>query len=119
VHDITRGVAKADSPCLQSHQLVASVVTYIVDKNAPGAILIFMPGVQEIKQCIDALRNSTFRGSAEIFPLHANLSSGEQKAVFKSTTMRKIVVATNVAEVGVAHYHTRLTPGLITNPRHP
>lgn len=83
--------------------LVAAVVKYIVKTadTPTGAILIFMPGVMEIRQCINELQ-STFLGSVEIMPLHANLSSSEQKQVFLSTgTRRKIVVATNVAETSV------------------
>ncbi|KXS10462.1 P-loop containing nucleoside triphosphate hydrolase protein [Gonapodya prolifera JEL478] len=72
-----------------------------------GAVLIFMPGVAEIKRCIDAIR-STFNGAGmssrfEILPLHANLSSQEQMSVFKPMKrgVRRIVVSTNVAETSV------------------
>ena len=64
-----------------------------------GGILIFLPGVQEIRQCIDSLQSSPSASQANIFPLHANLSSDEQRAVFAPTVKWKIVVATNVAEV--------------------
>jgi hypothetical protein len=60
-----------------------------------------MPGVQEIQSTIHYLRAANdIYTTTEIMPLHANLTTGEQKMVFKSTTQRKIVVATNVAEVG-------------------
>lgn len=66
-----------------------------------GAILIFMPGVMEIRQCVSELQNTSL-GSVEIMALHANLSSAEQRKVFLSTApRRKIVVATNVAETSV------------------
>lgn len=55
-----------------------------------------MPGVQEIRQCIDGLKRIS---GAKVFPLHANLSNDEQRAVFAPTPNWKIVVATNVAEV--------------------
>jgi hypothetical protein len=60
---------------------------------------VFLPGVQEIRQCIDSLQGSPSASQARIFPLHANLSSEEQRAVFAPTSKWKIVVATNVAEV--------------------
>jgi len=85
------------------YSLVAAVVAHIV-RVAPsqdGAILIFMPGVMEIRQCIAELQ-ATAIGSVEILPLHANLSSAEQRRVFLSTKpRRKVVVATNVAETSV------------------
>lgn len=63
-----------------------------------GGILIFLPGVGEIRQCIEALRGSTAAGQ-DIFPLHANLSNEEQRVAFKHTLKWKIIAATNVAEV--------------------
>ena len=60
---------------------------------------MFLPGVQEIRQCIESLQGSPSASQAKIFPLHTNLSSDEQRAVFPPTSKWKIVVATNVAEV--------------------
>ena len=75
-----------------------TIVVQIVHSSDSGAILIFMPGVKEIRQCIEALQGASIP-KASILPLHANLSSEEQKRVFANTPWRKIVVATNVAEV--------------------
>ncbi|KIM31725.1 hypothetical protein M408DRAFT_317990 [Serendipita vermifera MAFF 305830] len=82
------------------YQLVAAVVKHIVDTSERGAILIFMPGVQEIRQCIEALHAIAI-GKTTVLPLHANLSNDEQKRVFSSTPGRKIVVSTNVAETSI------------------
>jgi ATP-dependent RNA helicase DHX57 len=78
-------------------QLIGAVVKHIVD-TAPkrGGILIFLPGVQEITQCMEAVRSVV--GGADVFPLHANLSSDEQRRVFVSSKNWKIIAATNVAE---------------------
>lgn len=64
-----------------------------------GGILIFLPGVQEIRQCMDALLGESTKDDALLLPLHANLSSAEQMKVFVRTSKWKIIVATNVAEV--------------------
>ncbi|ODN98303.1 ATP-dependent RNA helicase A [Cryptococcus wingfieldii CBS 7118] len=83
--------------------LVAAVVKHIVNTatSPDGAVLIFMPGVMEIRQCITELERASL-GSVAIMPLHANLSSAEQRQVFVATKpRRKIVVATNVAETSV------------------
>ena len=83
------------------YTLVAAVVKHIVSTSKEGAILIFMPGVMEIRQCTSELLSASL-GAVDILPLHANLSSAEQKRVFLSTApKRKIVVATNVAETSV------------------
>lgn len=73
------------------------MVSHIVSRaEKPGGILIFLPGVQEIRQCIESLRNTK---QAKVLPLHANLSNDEQRLVFEPTPSWKIVAATNVAEV--------------------
>lgn len=77
---------------------MAAIVKHITSASDKGAILVFMPGVQEIRQCIETLQNTSI-GNATILPLHANLSSDEQRRVFARTSSRKIVVSTNVAEV--------------------
>lgn len=93
------------------YDLVANTVKYIVDNEtvkieggAEPAILIFMPGAMEIKHCCEALEDILGNKEAyEILPLHANLSPQEQTRVFKKVPhhVRKIVVATNVAETSI------------------
>lgn len=61
-----------------------------------GAILIFLPGVQEIRQCVERLKRIP---KTKVLPLHANLSNDEQRLVFTRVSEWKIVVSTNVAEV--------------------
>jgi ATP-dependent RNA helicase DHX57 len=79
---------------------VAAVVNHIISTaDKRGGILIFLPGVQEIRQCIDVMRSHLTDKQADIFPLHANLSNDEQRLVFAKTSNWKIIAATNVAEV--------------------
>jgi ATP-dependent RNA helicase DHX57 len=40
-------------------------------------------------------------GQADVFPLHANLSSDEQRRVFMKTSKWKAIAATNVAETSI------------------
>lgn len=81
-------------------QLITATINHIISKaEEKGGILVFLPGVQEIRQCIDSLQGSPSASQAKIFPLHANLSNDEQRVVFAPTSKWKIVVATNVAEV--------------------
>ncbi|KAI0673812.1 P-loop containing nucleoside triphosphate hydrolase protein [Trametes maxima] len=81
------------------YDLVAATVNHIVS-TAPkrGGILIFLSGVQEIRQCIEKLRNVP---NSRVLPLHANLSNDEQRLVFAPTSEWKIIVSTNVAETSV------------------
>ncbi|KAG7450382.1 uncharacterized protein BT62DRAFT_916822 [Guyanagaster necrorhizus] len=70
-----------------------------------SAILIFMPGIGEIRRLNDLLTEHPYFGSDDfrIYPLHSMLSSENQSAVFDtpSSGVRKIVIATNIAETGI------------------
>ncbi|KAI1312773.1 DEAD/DEAH box helicase [Xylaria venustula] len=65
-----------------------------------GGILIFLPGVGEIKRTVDQLQSVS---SLHVLPLHASLDTREQRKVFRAPPpgKRKVVVATNVAETSI------------------
>ena len=65
-----------------------------------GDILIFMNGEREIRDTADALGKRNLK-SAEIVPLYARLSAGEQNKIFQPHAGRRIVLATNVAETSL------------------
>lgn len=84
-----------------SYDLIGSIVRHIhttSQKDSEG-ILIFLPGVAEIRQTMDSIRSRC--NDVAILPLHANLSNDDQKKVFAPTKLRKVVVATNVAETSI------------------
>ena len=78
-------------------------------KDVPlGAILVFMPGQFEITRLIRKLEHSSLLeesevGTLRILPLYGSLSSKDQRRIFERTPegVRKIVVATNIAETSV------------------
>ncbi len=66
-----------------------------------GDILVFLPGEREIRDAAEALRKHHPPGT-EILPLFSRLSVAEQDAIFKPTqALRRIVLATNVAETSL------------------
>jgi len=70
-----------------------------------GSILIFLPGMGEIKTLNDRLRCNRLFGnkSFEIIPMHSTLSSKDQKRAFHKPRhgCQKIILATNIAETSV------------------
>lgn len=69
-----------------------------------NAILVFLPGIAEIRQLNDMLiAHPSFKQNWLIYPLHSTISSEEQQAAFllPPPGVRKIVLATNIAETGV------------------
>mmetsp|Transcript_42443 Transcript_42443/g.89122 ORF Transcript_42443/g.89122 Transcript_42443/m.89122 type:complete len:1576 (-) Transcript_42443:115-4842(-) len=71
-----------------------------------GSILIFLPGLGEIRALIERLEGSrVFRDSRrfDLIPLHSTLSSRDQRRAFLPSRpgCRKIICATNIAETSV------------------
>ncbi len=65
-----------------------------------GDILVFLPGEREIRETEEFLRKTRV-GKVEILPLFARLSAADQEKVFKPAGLRRIVLATNVAETSI------------------
>ncbi|MCB9550299.1 MAG: ATP-dependent RNA helicase [Myxococcales bacterium] len=73
-------------------------VAAALDRAAhPGDVLVFLPGKAEILRVEQSLR----RADLSIVPLHGGLSLDEQRAAFRPTPHRKVVLATNVAETSI------------------
>jgi ATP-dependent helicase HrpB len=79
----------------------ADLVAQITHAGEPGDILIFMPGMGEINATIGACRAAETRERLALIPLHGELPPEEQDAAFAPNPLRKVVVATNVAETSV------------------
>lgn len=82
-------------------ELVASLVKFIHEEKPPGAILVFLPGWEEISFLHDIL--SCDLTEVFVLPLHSSMPHHEQKKIFEVPHggRRKIVIATNIAESSV------------------
>lgn len=65
-----------------------------------GDLLVFLPGMAEIRRAESELR-SAFGGRVEILPLHGELTKEEQSRALGRATKTKIILATNIAESSV------------------
>ena len=66
----------------------------------PGDILVFLPGMAEIRRSEDLLCEA-FPGRLEILPLHGELPRESQNKVFLKSNRPKVILATNVAETSI------------------
>ncbi len=73
-------------------------------REAPGDVLVFLSGENEIRDAQDAITARNLPGT-EVLPLFGRLSSAEQHRVFRPSTTpgtrRRVVLATNVAETSL------------------
>ncbi len=93
----------------------ADAVEHIVNTGDPGDILVFMPGMGEINATINALRAARTGERLALIPLHGELPPEEQDRAFAPNPLRKIVVATNVAETSVTKQMR--VPRLVTSSK--
>jgi ATP-dependent helicase HrpA len=77
-------------------------------REAPGDVLVFLSGENEIRDAQDAIAGRIESGAlsgTEVLPLYGRLSSAEQHRVFERSTMpgmrRRVILATNVAETSL------------------
>lgn len=95
-----RPIEEADEA--DDHTLLAAIDRAVseLETEGRGDVLVFLPGEREIREAADYLRKDRV-GRAEILPLYARLSASEQERVFRPGAMRRIVLATNVAETSI------------------
>jgi ATP-dependent RNA helicase DHX36 len=105
-----------------NYELLAQLLLYIVDNEENGAVLVFLPGIMEISKAMDEIRRiEKFQTPAfRIFPLHSSLSTAEQVAVFEVPPegVRKIVLASNIAETSITIEGTRRIHGAFAKVVH-
>ena len=94
---------------LVPHGLVATMIAHIAKTTDNGAILTFLPGLEEITAVDKLLRNVrplgidvSDKSKYQIYLLHSSLAAGQQE-VFNDVPdgCRKIILATNIAETSI------------------
>jgi ATP-dependent helicase HrpB len=76
-------------------------VTAQVAERTEGDILVFMPGASEIHRTIRGLDQESRLRGFEILPLMGSMRLEEQARAIESTSRRRIVVSTNIAETSL------------------
>ncbi|CAB4064146.1 TDRD9 [Lepeophtheirus salmonis] len=81
-------------------------------KQAPGAVLVFLPGeyeIQVVKDHLVELKSRDVRSVWKIVPLHSRIPSEERELIFRNynteknnnRNIRKIILSTNMAESSI------------------
>lgn len=112
------GTAAQDMSALLRH--AAGVVTRLM-REEPGSLLVFLPGMGEIRQLEELLRDAC-PADVDVLPLYGQLAPEQQDAAIAPSPAgrRKIVLATNVAETSLTIEGVRLVvdAGLAREPRY-
>lgn len=96
------------------YPLVALTIAYVMNRSDDGHVLVFLPGLDEIKKVANILLDSSGRASLmntrftdssmfSIHYLHSSIPAAEQKEVFNPPPkgVRRVILATNIAETSI------------------
>jgi ATP-dependent helicase HrpB len=80
---------------------VRKAVELLSAEQDAGNVLVFLPGIAEIRRAARACESVAKKRGMVVLPLHGDLSPAEQDRVLLPTSERKLILATNVAESSV------------------
>uniref|UniRef100_A0A672YPU8 ATP-dependent DNA/RNA helicase DHX36 n=1 Tax=Sphaeramia orbicularis TaxID=375764 RepID=A0A672YPU8_9TELE len=104
-HTTIEALEKLDNDDKIDLELIMALIHHIVREDEEGAILVFLPGWDNISSLNDLLMaQPMFRSDRfVIFPLHSLMPTVNQTQVFKKPPpgVRKIIIATNIAETSI------------------
>ncbi len=80
--------------------LVREGVLSALDRT-PGDLLVFLPGVGEIRRCQEHLEPDAQKRGFLIKTLYGDLAPDQQDAVLRPSHQRRVILATNVAETSI------------------
>lgn len=100
LHPVEVRYRPIDSPAEELSQVVGETVSEMISSQQDGDLLVFLPGEREIREAAETLRGLG-KHKAEILPLYARQSAAEQARIFAPGPLRRVVLATNVAETSL------------------
>ncbi|MBN9097640.1 MULTISPECIES: ATP-dependent helicase HrpB [unclassified Pseudonocardia] len=103
------------APPARGERIEACVARAVRTALDGGDVLVFLPGVAEIRRTANALSGL----DADVLPLHGRLTAAEQDAALRPGPRRRVVLATAVAESSLTVPGVRavVDAGLARTPR--
>jgi ATP-dependent helicase HrpB len=99
-HPVAIEYRPADRP--SSPEVLAPLVQqWLDDPRESGHLLVFLPGMPEIRRAWLKLEPMAERADAVVLPLHGSLGPEEQDCALRPSERRKIILSTNVAETSL------------------
>lgn len=100
LHPVTMGYAKpAAAKPLWERAVVA--LRQLIGSGEPGDVLVFMPGVYEIRKTVEAVKKAKLGEPVTCLALYGDLSVEQQDEALAPSPRRKVIVATNIAETSL------------------
>lgn len=95
------GIEHVNRPGLSDLSAFAARTVRDAWNGSKGNVLVFLPGIREIRRTARELEGFAGKRDAIITPLHGGLRLKDQQHALDPSDRRKIVLATNVAETSI------------------
>ncbi|MFT5659531.1 MAG: ATP-dependent helicase HrpB [Sulfurimonas sp.] len=92
---------KTSQPDARALNTVLLNTTLKAIKEDDGDILVFLPGVKEIRNLQTSLSSSSMAKEILVLPLYSSLPKNEQDKAISKSSKRKIILSTNIAQTSL------------------
>jgi ATP-dependent helicase HrpB len=99
-HDLVLEYRSVSRPA-SAPALVPIIEEVLREPHADGHVLVFLPGLAEIRRLAKHIEPLAERAGAVVLPLHGSMSAGEQDRALEPSDHRKVILSTNVAETSL------------------
>ncbi|XP_055842981.1 3'-5' RNA helicase YTHDC2 [Episyrphus balteatus] len=83
------------------HYLILSLIEGLYRSKHPGAILVFLPGYNDIVMQRDLIESTLPPGTYTMFILHGQMESSDQRMALQPQRNRKIILSTNIGQTSI------------------
>lgn len=83
------------------HYLILSLIEGLYRSKHPGAILVFLPGYNDIVMLRDLIESTLPSGTYAMFILHGQMESNDQRLALQPQRHRKIILSTNIGQTSI------------------
>ena len=83
------------------HDLILSLLEGLYRSSHPGAIMVFLPGYNDIVQQSDLIQSTLPGGTYKICILHGQMDSQDQFEALQRQRVRKIILSTNIGQTSI------------------
>lgn len=89
------------NPIRRIVEQTSAAVLRAMSETAKGDMLVFLPGVGEIRQVESSLQVDARKQGWSLWTLYGDMRPEDQDAVLQPSSMRRIILATNIAETSL------------------
>ncbi|XP_017067377.1 3'-5' RNA helicase YTHDC2 [Drosophila eugracilis] len=85
------------------NDLIVSLLELLLCRGDPGAVIVYLPGYNDMTMLLDRLDRALPRNQVKIMLLHSQVDNNEQRKVFRvyQDVRLKIILSTNIGQTSI------------------